>query len=363
MELCAGGELFELAAGTSSVKREGASMLDTEARIAVLVKQMAAAIRYIHSMGMVHRDIKLENWVFASPQQERLKLIDFGLATQIVTEGRAKKLMQMCGTCYYVAPEIIGLKDGAICKGDGYGQEVDVWALGVLIYMLVSGMPPFNGKNHADDLIRRCMEREPEKRLTAAGVQMHPWLCQVASGQMPLMALAPVDSFRSIAALDRTGDGRLHFFEFLGAMIGAGRIQIHEADAQVLNRTTSSENLAFPIEDRTTLLEALNRKPCWASELPMPPAVVPPKPVEAAPNPPQMQKLLSKAKLQMEWQVQRQVAYRDVRSAVKLKSLNRGYRTPDPSPTRNAEKEEDQTSGAGLDAWRMAARNPEFHEP
>ncbi|CAK9044241.1 Calcium-dependent protein kinase 2 (PfCDPK2) [Durusdinium trenchii] len=499
MELCAGGELFELAAGTSSVKREGASMLDTEARIAVLVKQMAAAIRYIHSMGMVHRDIKLENWVFASPQQERLKLIDFGLATQIVTEGRAKKLMQMCGTCYYVAPEIIGLKDGAICKGDGYGQEVDVWALGVLIYMLVSGMPPFNGKNHADviwnianfkycddplaehfegrrwenvspqckDLIRRCMEREPEKRLTAAGVQMHPWLCQVASGQMPLMALAPVlkdlcfagtrmskctalahicgslastiylspetwtlykdyfmalecletlapkgalsisklvaafeevvaqpekeksngselahvDSFRSIAALDRTGDGRLHFFEFLGAMIGAGRIQIHEADvadvfaafdvdrdgiisekdmtsimkdqeAQVLNRTTSSENLAFPIEDRTTLLEALNRKPCWASELPMPPAVVPPKPVEAAPNPPQMQKLLSKAKLQMEWQVQRQVAYRDVRSAVKLKSLNRGYRTPDPSPTRNAEKEEDQTSGAGLGSPR-----------
>ena len=46
--------------------------------------------------------------------------------------------------------EIIGLKDGTICKGDGYGQEVDVWALGVLTYMLVSGMPPFNGKTHAD---------------------------------------------------------------------------------------------------------------------------------------------------------------------------------------------------------------------
>jgi len=46
--------------------------------------------------------------------------------------------------------EIIGLKNGAICKGDGYAQEVDIWALGVLIYMLVSGMPPFNGKTHAD---------------------------------------------------------------------------------------------------------------------------------------------------------------------------------------------------------------------
>ena len=92
--------------------------------------------------------------------------------------------MQMCGTCYYVAPaawagsaspwesrwlkasihvevqfslsgklfrkEIIGIKNGTICKGDGYGQEVDIWALGVLTYMLVSGLPPFNGKSHAD---------------------------------------------------------------------------------------------------------------------------------------------------------------------------------------------------------------------
>ena len=153
---------------------------------------------------------RLENWVFASPAQERLKLIDFGLATAYIAgkddkgalrpdachawnrldhypidevPGRTQKLNQMCGTCYYVAPaacwhrtvqsvdtqslcahnveafqpvqrgtakEVIGLKDGAICKGDGYGQEVDIWALGVLVYMLVSGMPPFNGKSHAD---------------------------------------------------------------------------------------------------------------------------------------------------------------------------------------------------------------------
>ena len=57
-------------------------------------------------------------------------------AVQLVQRGAAK--------------EVIGLKDGAICKGDGYGQEVDIWALGVLVYMLVSGMPPFNGKSHAD---------------------------------------------------------------------------------------------------------------------------------------------------------------------------------------------------------------------
>lgn len=50
----------------------------------------------------------------------------------------------------FLAKEIIGIKNGTICKGDGYGQEVDIWALGVLTYMLVSGLPPFNGKSHAD---------------------------------------------------------------------------------------------------------------------------------------------------------------------------------------------------------------------
>lgn len=503
MELCSGGELFELAAGTSSVVRQGLAMLDTEARIAVLVKQMAAAIRYIHSMGMVHRDIKLENWVFASPAQERLKLIDFGLATAYIAgkddKGRTQKLNQMCGTCYYVAPEVIGLKDGAICKGDGYGQEVDIWALGVLVYMLVSGMPPFNGKSHADviwnianfkfcddpladafvgprwenvspqckDLIRRCMERDPQKRLTAAGVQVHPWLCQVGpKGPVAPVTLAPilkdlcfagnrmatcgvlaqiccslastiylspetwteykdhfaklecletlapkgslsvsklvsafeeamanktglyqkpaelkeVDSFRAISSLDITGDGRLHFFEFLGAMIAAGRIQIHEHDiadvfaafdvdrddviseqdmasfihnhSMVLSNTVqSAEKLQLPIKDHDLLLEALNRKPTWgASEKPQAVERVANSPSpspQAAPSGAGMQRLLSKAKLQMEWKVQRQVAFADVRSAVKLKSLNRGWRTPDPSPTR-IDKESSPENGVGL---------------
>ncbi|CAE7888656.1 CPK10 [Symbiodinium sp. KB8] len=503
MELCSGGELFELAAGTSSVVRQGLAMLDTEARIAVLVKQMAAAIRYIHSMGMVHRDIKLENWVFASPAQERLKLIDFGLATAYIAgkddKGRTQKLNQMCGTCYYVAPEVIGLKDGAICKGDGYGQEVDIWALGVLVYMLVSGMPPFNGKSHADviwnianfkfcddpladafvgprwenvspqckDLIRRCMERDPQKRLTAAGVQVHPWLCQVGpKGPVAPVTLAPilkdlcfagnrmatcgvlaqiccslastiylspetwteykdhfaklecletlapkgslsvsklvsafeeamanktglyqkpaelkeVDSFRAISSLDITGDGRLHFFEFLGAMIAAGRIQIHEHDiadvfaafdvdrddviseqdmasfihnhSMVLSNTVqSAEKLQLPIKDHDLLLEALNRKPTWgASEKPQAVERVANSPSpspQAAPSGAGMQRLLSKAKRQMEWKVQRQVAFADVRSAVKLKSLNRGWRTPDPSPTR-IDKESSPENGVGL---------------
>lgn len=151
-----------------------------------------------------------------------------------------------------------------------------------------------------------------------------------------------MDSFRAIGALDRTGDGRLHFFEFLGAMIAAGRIPIHEADVadvfaafdidrdniisqkdmasimkqdnealQALNRS-NSEKLFFPIDDRATL-----RKPEWAAERSSPSvsAAMVQKPAEAAPHP-TMQRLLSKAKLHMEWKVQRQVAFEDVRKAV-----------------------------------------------
>eukprot|EP00435_Cladocopium_sp_Y103_P003128 s617_g1.t1 len=195
-----------------------------------------------------------------------------------------------------------------------------------------------------------------------------------------------MDSFRAIGALDRTGDGRLHFFEFLGAMIAAGRIPIHEADVadvfaafdidrdniisqkdmasimkqdnealQALNRA-SSEKLVFPIDDRATLLEALNRKPEWAAERSSPSVstAMVQKPAEAAPHP-TMQRLLSKAKLHMEWKVQRQVAYEDVRKAVKLKSLNRGYRTPDPSPTRDADADKDNSSGSGLGDVRFGA--------
>lgn len=208
MEYCRGGELFEQVAGTSKVARQMSSVCDTEERVAALVKQMAAAFRYIHSMGVVHRDNKLENWVFASPAQERIKLIDFGFAAPVPAEPHGKKLTQVCGTCYYVAPEVLSVKKHKLVEGDGYGAEVDIWSLGIIIYMLISGRAPFNAEDEQEilweiaapgdnarlltapfsgrrwrgvssecrDLITRCLERDPQKRITAAEVQAHPWL-------------------------------------------------------------------------------------------------------------------------------------------------------------------------------------------
>lgn len=207
MDYCNGGELFEQVAGTSDVVRPFA-VCDTEEHVAGLLRQMAAAFRYLHGMGVVHRDNKLENWVFATPAQERIMLIDFGFATLAPVSPAAPKLVHVCGTCYYVAPEVLSVQQGRLSEGSGYGAEVDVWAFGVILYMLISGTAPFAAESEPDilweiadpqegarlrsgpftgrrwehvtddckDLVLRCLTREPAQRFTVAQVQTHPWL-------------------------------------------------------------------------------------------------------------------------------------------------------------------------------------------
>eukprot|EP00931_Biecheleriopsis_adriatica_P003536 TRINITY_DN105337_c0_g1_i1.p1 TRINITY_DN105337_c0_g1~~TRINITY_DN105337_c0_g1_i1.p1 ORF type:complete len:523 (+),score=58.99 TRINITY_DN105337_c0_g1_i1:60-1571(+) len=215
MERCEGGELFAIVAGTSSVTRQDSFLWATESRIAVLVWQMATALHYIHSMGVVHRDIKLENWMFASPAQERIKLIDFGLSTSFIDVQASiasagisyRQLRHACGSCYCLAPEVVKYCDGQLVQGEGYGCKVDIWALGILLFMLVSGTAPFDAtsevgvikriatlqaidvsdalfsglrwhfvSDECKDLILKCLSIDQSRRLTAAGVQLHPWL-------------------------------------------------------------------------------------------------------------------------------------------------------------------------------------------
>ncbi|XP_021172281.2 serine/threonine-protein kinase DCLK2 isoform X1 [Fundulus heteroclitus] len=183
MELVKGGDLFD--AITSSAKY-------TEKDASTMVCNLAAALLYLHSMNIVHRDIKPENLlVFEHPDGSKsLKLGDFGLAT--VVEG---PLYTVCGTPTYVAPEIIA--------ESGYGLKVDVWAAGVITYILLCGFPPFRSENNqqeelfeqillgqldfpspywdnithsAEDLIRKMLQVNAESRYTAKDVLAHPWV-------------------------------------------------------------------------------------------------------------------------------------------------------------------------------------------
>ncbi|KAH6797519.1 calmodulin-domain protein kinase cdpk isoform 2 [Perilla frutescens var. hirtella] len=181
MELCAGGELFD-----RIVKRGHYS----EKKAAELARTIVGVIETCHSLGVMHRDLKPENFLFVNEEEDSpLKTIDFGLS-MFFKPGQ--KFSDVVGSPYYVAPEVL-------CKM--YGPEVDVWSAGVIVYILLCGVPPFWGETeteifeevlHGDidftsdpwpqisesakDLVKKMLVRDPKRRLTAHQVLCHPWV-------------------------------------------------------------------------------------------------------------------------------------------------------------------------------------------
>jgi calcium-dependent protein kinase len=192
-ELCYGGELFDRLDDQPDYHY-------TEAQCARLVKQMMCSVRYLHLKGIIHRDLKLENFLFstASPDSE-LKMIDFGLSKHFKF-GEVQH--EAVGTPYTVSPEVI--------KGS-YDERCDIWAIGVIAFLLLSGDPPFGGcggpeslmevrsnilrgkfafepqdiwanvSSVARDFIRCLLVTDPNKRPTAREAQKHKWLQEWAS--------------------------------------------------------------------------------------------------------------------------------------------------------------------------------------
>ncbi|XP_077355850.1 serine/threonine-protein kinase DCLK2-like isoform X2 [Festucalex cinctus] len=183
MELVKGGDLFD--AITSSTKY-------SEHDASAMVYNLAGAIKYLHRMNIVHRDIKPENLLVCEYPDgtKSLKLGDFGLAT--VVEG---PLYTVCGTPTYVAPEIIA--------ESGYGLKVDIWAAGIITYILLCGFPPFRSENNVQEelfdqilrgklefpspdwdaislpakmLISQMLQVNVDARFTADEVLSHPWV-------------------------------------------------------------------------------------------------------------------------------------------------------------------------------------------
>ena len=116
LELLAGGELFD-----RIVEKESYS----EKEAAETIRPLVDALRYCHQLGIIHRDLKPENLLYQSDEDSSIiKITDFGLARFVQNELATTA----CGTPNYVAPEII--------EGKGYGKEVDVWSIGVIIYIM-----------------------------------------------------------------------------------------------------------------------------------------------------------------------------------------------------------------------------------
>ena len=144
MELMEGGELFDKIL-------ECDHFPEYAAREAI--KSIIDALRYCHGMNIIHRDLKPENLLIKNNSNDdfsSLKISDFGLARFIKTDEYAQTT---CGTPGYVAPEIINLKP--------YSKECDYWSIGVILYVLLSGTPPFF-EDHDDDLFEKIKKCEWE---------------------------------------------------------------------------------------------------------------------------------------------------------------------------------------------------------
>lgn len=186
LELILGGDVFQRITKMKKYSERTASLT---------TKEIALALQHIHKHHVVHRDLKPENLLLESDDLEApIKLADFGLAGVIPEEGKGR-LFDPCGSPGYVAPELL---DSIFETDAGYGKEVDLWGLGVIIYLLVSGTAPFpmeieqlqvcrKGKFYfgkefdsvsaaAKDLINKLLVKDPTKRYTIEQVLAHEFI-------------------------------------------------------------------------------------------------------------------------------------------------------------------------------------------
>ncbi|CAL8171276.1 unnamed protein product [Prunus armeniaca] len=183
MELCEGGELLDRILEKKDSRY-------TEKDAAVVVRQMLKVAAECHLHGLVHRDMKPENFLFKSKALDSpLKATDFGLS-DFIKPG--KKFQDIVGSAYYVAPEVLRRKSG---------PESDVWSIGVITYILLCGRRPFWDKTEdgifkevlrnkpdfrrkpwptisssAKDFVKKILVKDPRARLTAAQALSHPWV-------------------------------------------------------------------------------------------------------------------------------------------------------------------------------------------
>jgi calcium-dependent protein kinase len=283
MELCSGGELFD------RIKSQGNY---SEKDAAKVLRQMFEGIRYMHSKGVAHCDLKPDNFLFLSKAKDApLKIIDFGMSKFV---KRREYFQVICGTPYYVAPEVIEGK---------YSEHCDLWSLGVVMFVMLFGYPPFyaDQEKHGDltdemifklvrkgfavetkdgygahfpkaipvsdsakDLIGKLLNLDTAKRITATEALEHPWLTGEKASPHPLVGnvLTNLTSFtgtckfktavlslmtdylgpdelsslkKSFKEIDENGDGTITLAELKKAFAkGNNDLKINESELEKL---------------------------------------------------------------------------------------------------------------------------------
>merc|ERR1712087_730767 len=178
----------------------------TEKVAASLIGDMLKAIQYLHEQNIVHRDLKPENFVFATTANDaNIILIDFGCAKKVEDDKEYKDLV---GTVYYLAPELAA-QSSRVSKTGKVLKCADIWSIGVITYVMLTGRPPFKGKTNKDiftriikeklkfpsdvdlsdgfkDFVRKALVKNPHKRLTMEDALRHPWVQGKAAAEIQL---------------------------------------------------------------------------------------------------------------------------------------------------------------------------------
>ncbi|KAL0461480.1 UNVERIFIED_CONTAM: CDPK-related kinase [Sesamum latifolium] len=273
MELCEGGELLD------RILSRGGKYTEEDAKTVMI--QILNVVAFCHLQGVVHRDLKPENFLFTSKEENStLKAIDFGLSDFVKPDER---LNDIVGSAYYVAPEVLHR---------AYSTEADVWSIGVIAYILLCGSRPFWARtesgifravvkaeptyeeppwptlsSEAKDFVKRLLNKDPRKRMTAAQAMCHPWLRNTNDVKVPLdiliLKLMKV-YMRSSPSGKLLYGGQGHRFNNLGqsfpyhdnkfALVASGAYCGSGRDEMALSKTLTEDEL-FYLKKQFALLE------------------------------------------------------------------------------------------------------------
>ncbi|NXS99950.1 KCC2D kinase, partial [Jacana jacana] len=256
-----GGELFE-----DIVAREYYS----EADASHCIQQILEAVLHCHQMGVVHRDLKPENLLLASKSKgAAVKLADFGLAIEV--QGEQQAWFGFAGTPGYLSPEVL--------RKDPYGKPVDMWACGVILYILLVGYPPFWDEDQhrlyqqikagaydfpspewdtvtpeAKDLINKMLTINPAKRITASEALKHPWICQRSTVASMMHRQETVDCLKKFNAR-RKLKGAILTTMLATRNFSAAKSLLKKPDGVKKRKSSSSVQMMESTESSNTTIE------------------------------------------------------------------------------------------------------------